>query len=86
MQVKLSETTPTILTFDGQVLECFFDEGGSKRIHVTHLKSIHLDAQGHGKRLLTIQLKLDQLFLSVDEAIVPQVNELLVELQKNMQM
>ncbi len=54
MQVKLSEATPTILVYDGQVLECFFDEGGSKRIHISHIKGLHLDAQGHGRHLLTI--------------------------------
>ncbi len=84
MQVKLSEAIPTILAYDGQVLECFFDEGGSKRIHVSHIKSVHMDTQGQGKHLLTIQLKRDPLLLWVDEPSLPKVMELLSELQKGM--
>ncbi len=81
MQVKLSEAIPTILAYDGQVLECFFDEGGSKRIHITHIQSVKLDQQG-GKHLLTIQLKRVPLLLWIDEAALPAVLELVSEVQK----
>ncbi len=84
MQVKLSEAIPTILAYDGQVLECFFDESGSKRIHVSHIKSVHMDTQGQGKHLLTIQLKRDPLLLWVDDVNMSKVMELLGELQKGM--
>ena len=84
MQIKLSDAIPTILDFDGQVLECFFDEGGSKRVHVSHIKGVNMDAQDHqGKRLLTVQLKHDQLLLWVDAARVPQINALLAALHKD---
>ncbi len=83
MQVKLSESIPAILAYDGQVLECFFDEGGSKRIHVSHIKSLKLDAQGSGKHLLTIQLKREPLLLWVDETNFPKVAEFVAELQKS---
>lgn len=82
MQVKLSEAIPTILAYDGQVLECFFDEGGSKRIHISHVKSLHLESQGQGKHLLTIQLKRAPLLLWVDEANMPGVMELVAQVQK----
>ncbi len=85
MQVKLSDATPVILAYDGQVLECFFDEGGSKRIHIAHIKSIRLDAQGRGgKRLLTVQMKHDQLLLWVDDAALVQATELVEEVQKGL--
>jgi hypothetical protein len=84
MQVKLSEAIPAILAYDGQVLECFFDEGGSRRIHLSHIKSLHLDAQGQGKHLLTIQLKREPILLWVDEANMPGVLEFLADVQKGM--
>lgn len=82
IKVKISEATPIILTFDGEVLECFFDEGGSKRFHVAHIKGIQLDANNKGKHLLTIKLKSDQVFLWVDEDALANVNLLLGPLQK----
>ncbi len=84
MQVKLSDATPVILAYDGQVLECFFDEGGSKRVHIAHIKSIRLDMQGSGKHLLTIQMKHDQLLLWVDDAALVQATELVKEVQKGL--
>ncbi len=84
MQVKLSDSIPVILAYDGQVLECFFDEGSSKRIHISHIKSIKLDPQGQGKRLLTIQLKHEPMLLWVDDAALPAVTNFLSELQKNL--
>jgi len=36
-KIKLSETSLSILTFDDDVLECFFVDG-STRLHVTHIK------------------------------------------------
>ncbi len=81
MQTKLSDAIPVILTFDGQVLECFFDEGGSKRVHVSHIRSIRLEPQKSGKHLLTIQLKRDQMLLWVDDQNLPSVSPLLAELE-----
>ena len=82
--IKLSETTPCILAFEGGVLECFFDEGGSKRIHITHIKGIQIDAASKGKCLLTIKLKNDQVFLWVDEGIVARVKDFVAQIQKEM--
>jgi hypothetical protein len=49
----------TIAAFDGHVVEFFFDElrGGSRRIHVGHVKSLDLAPVAHGKEKysLTIQ-------------------------------
>ena len=84
IKVKLSEKTPTILALDGEVLEIFFDEGGSRRIHVAHMKSIQLDSSKDGKRLLTVAQKYDPILLWVDEEAVAKVNELIAELRKAM--
>jgi hypothetical protein len=84
IKVRLSDATPVILTFDGEVLECFFDEGGSKRMHVRHIQSIQLDA-GHGdKHLLTIQLKREPLLLWVDDQAVANVNMLIGPVKRGM--
>ena len=80
--IKLSETTPSILVFENGVLECFFDEGGSKRIHIMHIKGIQLEASGKGKYLLTIKLQRDQMLLWVDEGARSKVDELIAEVQK----
>ena len=82
MQAKLSEAIPVILAYDGQVLECFFDEGGSKRIHVSHIRSIRLEPQKSGKSLLTIQLKHDQMLLWVDDVNLASVTPLLAQVEK----
>ncbi len=63
-KIKLSESDPTILTLEDDVLECFFADG-SKRIHVIHIKGIALSTDNKGKHLLTIQLKHDNLFLGL---------------------
>ncbi len=84
MQAKLSEAIPAILAYDGQVLECFFDEGGSKRIHISHIRGIRLEPQNSGKHLLTIQLKRDSMLLWVDDKNLPSVNQLLAEVEKLM--
>ncbi len=83
MQAKLSDAIPVILSYDGQVLECFFDEGGSKRVHVSHIRSIRLEPQNSGKHLLTIQLKRDPMLLWVDDKNLPSVSQLLAEVGKD---
>ena len=85
VRVTLSTSIPTILSLDGDVLECFFDEGGSRRIHVAHIKAVKLDPPGKDKRLLTIELKRDPVLLWTDEAAVPQLNVLLEQLRRVME-
>jgi hypothetical protein len=80
--IKLSETTPAILAYADGVLECFFDEGGSQRMHVSHIQGIQLEASGQGKYLMTIKLKRSPVVLWVDQDRVAKVNELIAELQK----
>jgi hypothetical protein len=81
IKIKLSEPDPTILVYDGEILECFFMDG-SKRFHITHIKGFQLESNNKGKYLLTIKLKYDPVLLWVDEAGVAKVNELIAEVQK----
>ena len=82
--IKLSETTPSILAFENGVLECFFHEGGSKRIYIMHIKGIQVEASGKGNYLLTIKLLHDQMLLGVDEGALSKVNALIAEVQNAM--
>ncbi len=81
IKIKLAEPDPTILVFDGEILECFFIDG-SKRFHITHIKGFQLEPNNKGKSLLTIKLKDDPLLLWVDDASLPKVNEMITEIQK----
>ena len=83
LKVRLSGSDPTILVFDGEILECFFIDG-SKRFHITHIKGVQLEPNNKGKYMLTINLVRDPLFLWVDEAAAAKVKELIAELQKAM--
>jgi hypothetical protein len=83
LKVTLSGSDPTILVFDGEILECFFIDG-SKRFHITHIKGIQFEPDNKGKYMLTIKLTRDPIFLWVDEAAAAKVKELIAELQKAM--
>jgi hypothetical protein len=76
IRIRLSETSPAVLSYDNEVLECFFIDG-STRIHVIHLKGIELATDGNGKHLLTIQLKYKNLFLPIDEEPFEKVKALI---------
>ena len=81
IKIKLSGPDPTILVFDGEILECFFMDG-SKRFHITHIKGFQFESNNKGKYLLTIKLKYDPVLLWVDETDEAKVKELIAEMQK----
>ena len=81
IKFNLSKESPTIVAFDGEVLELFFIDG-SKRLHVAHIKGLELKTEKAGKHLFTIKLKYDPLLLWVDDEALPKVNELIAEIQK----
>jgi len=83
IKVRLSESDPTILSFDGEVLECFFIDG-SRRFHISHIEGVQFEPNNKGKYLLTIKLKHSPLLLWVDEAGAAKVRELAAEMQKGM--
>ena len=81
IKVKISESDPTILVFDGEILECFFVDG-SKRFHVTHIKGFQFESNNQAKHLLTIKLEEDPILVWVDESAVAKVKELIAEVLK----
>jgi len=83
VKVKLSEPDPTILVFDGEILECFFVDG-SKRFHISHIKGFQLEPNNKGKYLFTIKLLYDPVLLWADEAGIAKVKALIDEVQTAM--
>jgi|WetSurMetagenome_2_1015567.scaffolds.fasta_scaffold333295_2 hypothetical protein len=80
--VQLSTNPPTVLTFDGDVLECFFEDG-STRLHIVHIKGIEL-ADSNGKYLLTIHLRRKDLFIWADKKDMAPVSELVNQVKQTM--
>ena len=80
--VQLSGNPPTVLVFDDDVLECFFEDG-STRIHIIHIKGIEL-ADSNGKYLLTIHLRRKDLFVWVNQKDLSPVKELVDHIKQTM--
>ncbi len=80
-KLNISKSDPVFLSFDGEILECFFEDG-SKRIHVAFIQGIELGPNQKGKRMLTFKLNRAPIFLWADEDVVEQVNALIAEIQK----
>ena len=58
----------TIAVFDGRVVEFFFDElrGGSRRVHVGHIKTIDLAEVAHGKEKYSLTVNCEYQIVAVD--------------------
>ena len=81
--IKLSESDPTVLTFDGNVLEVFYIS--SYRIHITSVGKIELKTDKKGKHSIVIRdtdrLRYNDEF-SVDENVLPKVTNLIAEIER----
>ncbi len=79
-QLSIRSMSRPIVIFDGQVIEFFFDElqGGSKRIHVGHIKSVEIIPVSHGKEKYSLQIKGEYQLVVVDvsEEALPKAQEL----------
>ncbi len=79
-QLSIRSMSKPIVIFDGHVIEFFFDElqGGNKRLHVGHIKSIEIVPVSHGKEKYSLQIKGDYQLAVVDvsEEALPKVQEL----------
>jgi len=91
IEVRLTSRSvlKTIAVFDGHVVEFFFDElrGGSRRIHVGHVKSLDLAPVAHGKEpyALTIHCEYQIVAVDVSEDALPRAKELVAAIQAAMQ-
>jgi hypothetical protein len=81
MKIIASQESPTVLSFEDDILECFFMDG-STRLHIVHIKGIELSMDNKHKHLLTIQLKRSNLFIFVDEGPFEEVEELVEEIKR----
>ncbi len=82
-EIITSAESPTILTFEDNILECFFMDG-STRLHTIHIKGIELSTNNNGKHLLTIQLKHKSLFINADEKPLEEVKALVGQIKQSM--
>ena len=87
-QLSTNSMSKPIVTFDGHVIEFFYDDlrNGSRRVHVGHLKSAEIIPVSHGKEKYSLQMKGEYLLVVTDvsEAALPKARELLTAIQKAM--
>ena len=82
INITIDGTPPTVIRFDGDVLECFFEDG-SVRVHVIHIKGIEL-ADSQGKFLLTIHLRRRDLMIWVETKQGAPVKELVDRIKQRL--
>jgi hypothetical protein len=68
VQLTTRSLLKTIATWDGRVLEFFFDElkGGSRRMHAGHIRSIEVTPVAHGKEKYSLTVKSEYQLVVVD--------------------
>ena len=85
-QLSIRSMSKPIMIFDGNVIEFFFDElqGGSRRIHVGHIKTIDIIPVSRGKEKYSLQVKGEYLLVVVDvsEEALPKAQELIAAIQQ----
>ncbi|HLO15389.1 MAG TPA: hypothetical protein VK206_11200 [Anaerolineales bacterium] len=85
-QFSIRSMLKPIVIFDGHVIEFFFDElqGGSRRIHVGHIKSLEIIPVSRGKEKYSLQIKGEYLLVVVDvsEAALPKAQELVAAIEE----
>jgi hypothetical protein len=87
IEVRLTsrDMMKTIAVFDGRVVEFFFDElrGGSRRVHVGHIKSIDLAPTPRGKEKYSLTLRCEYQLVAVDvsEEALPEAKGLVSAIQ-----
>jgi hypothetical protein len=88
LQLSTKAMSKPIVIFDGHVIEFFYDalEYGSRRVHISHIKSIEIIPVGRGKEKYQLQIKGEYLLVvtDVNEAILPQAQEMVAAIQKAM--
>jgi len=75
-----------IVIFDGHVIEFFFDElgGGSRRVHIGHIKSVEIVPISRGKEKYSLQIKGEYQLVVVDvsEEALPKVQEMVTLIEE----
>ncbi len=85
-QLSIRSMLKPILIFDGHVIEFFFDElrGGSRRVHIGHIKSVEIIPISRGKEKYSLQIKGEYQLVVVDvsEEALPKVQELVTLIEE----
>lgn len=68
LQLTSRSMLRTIAAFDGRIVELFFDElrGGSRRIHVGHIKAVDLAQVAHGKEKYSLTINCEYQIVAAD--------------------
>ena len=68
LQLTSRSLLRTIALFDGRIVEFFFDElrGGSRRVHVGHIKTVDLAQVAHGKEKYSLTIHCEYQMIAVD--------------------
>ena len=86
LQLSTKAMSKPIVSFDGHVIEFFFDDltNGSRRVHVGHIKSIEIITVGRGKEKYQLQIKGEYMLVVVDvsEAALLKAQEMTIAIQK----
>ena len=68
-----------VLAFDGNVLELFYQDEDSDRVHITLLEGIELKTDKKGKHSIVISHYDDDTSYTVDDNEVPAITNLIAE-------
>ena len=86
LQLSTRVMSKPIATFDGHVLEIFYDDltNGSRRVHLGHIKSIEIIPVSRGKEKYSLQIKGEYMLVVTDvsEAILPKAQEMIAAIQQ----
>ncbi len=85
-QLSIRSMLKPIVIFDGHVIEFFFDElrGGSRRVHIGHIKSVEIIPISRGKEKYSLQIKGEYQLVVVDvsEEALPKVQEMVTLIEE----
>ncbi len=85
-QLSIRSMLKPIVIFDGHVIEFFFDElrGGSRRVHIGHIKSVEIVPISRGKEKYSLQIKGEYQLVVVDvsEEALPKVQEMVTLIEE----
>ena len=71
-----------VLTFDGNVLELFYQDDDSDRVHITLLEGIELKTDKKGKHSIVISHYDDDTTYAVDDNEIPAITNLITEIER----
>lgn len=86
LQLSTKAMSKPIVSFDGNVIEFFFDDltNGGRRVHVGHIRSIEIIPVGRGKEKYQLLIKGEYMLMAVDvsETVLSKAQEMVAAIQQ----